>query len=76
MGTGCCNNICQRYKALKPSIGGRYTSGQKRCQVCCIYIIWEGLWCPCCGYRLRLKPRQTIRKEIYNTIKNVGKRIE
>ena len=18
---------------------------------------WEGLWCPCCGYRLRTKPR-------------------
>jgi hypothetical protein len=18
---------------------------------------WDGLWCPCCGYRLRSKPR-------------------
>jgi hypothetical protein len=18
---------------------------------------WDGLWCPCCGYRLRTKPR-------------------
>jgi hypothetical protein len=18
---------------------------------------WEGLWCPCCGYRLRTRPR-------------------
>ena len=21
------------------------------------FIKWEGLWCPCCGYRLRTKPR-------------------
>jgi len=23
-----------------------------------IFIKWEGLWCPCCGYRLRTKPRK------------------
>ncbi|MGC1132705.1 MAG: hypothetical protein WA941_07775, partial [Nitrososphaeraceae archaeon] len=32
-------------------------TGQKRCQICEIFIDWEGLWCPCCGYRLRAKPR-------------------
>jgi len=36
---------------------GRYASGQRRCQICEIFIKWEGLWCPCCGYRLRTKPR-------------------
>ncbi|HZC20317.1 MAG TPA: hypothetical protein VE223_01595, partial [Nitrososphaeraceae archaeon] len=36
---------------------GRYVSGQKRCQICEIFIKWDGLWCPCCGYRLRTKPR-------------------
>ncbi|HEY9406573.1 MAG TPA: hypothetical protein VIP53_03900, partial [Nitrososphaera sp.] len=36
---------------------GRYASGQKRCQICEIFIKWDGLWCPCCGYRLRTKPR-------------------
>ncbi|MEW5841150.1 MAG: hypothetical protein AB1753_09120, partial [Thermoproteota archaeon] len=30
---------------------------QKRCQICEIFIKWDGLWCPCCGYRLRTKPR-------------------
>lgn len=29
-----------------------YISGQKRYQHCEIYIIWKGLWCPCCGCRL------------------------
>ena len=52
-----CNGICTRYKAQKPVGTGRYASGQRRCQICEIFIKWEGLWCPCCGYRLRTKPR-------------------
>ncbi|MDQ3947928.1 MAG: hypothetical protein M3218_02245 [Thermoproteota archaeon] len=46
-----------RHKAQKPVGSGRYASGQKRCQICEIFIKWDGLWCPCCGYRLRTKPR-------------------
>lgn len=44
-------------KAQKPVGVGRYASGQKRCQICEIFIKHDGLWCPCCGYRLRTKPR-------------------
>jgi hypothetical protein len=35
----------------------RYATGNKRCQICEIFIKWDGLWCPCCGYRLRNGPR-------------------
>ena len=52
-----CKGICIRHKAQKPVGYGRYASGQKRCQICEIFIKWDGLWCPCCGYRLRTKPR-------------------
>jgi len=53
-----CKNICKDYKAKgKAPSGGRYRNGQKRCQFCEIYIMWEGLYCPCCGSRLRNKPR-------------------
>ena len=52
-----CKGICPRYKAQKPVGTGRDASGQRRCQICEIFIKWEGLWCPCCGYRLRTKPR-------------------
>ena len=52
-----CKGICSRYKAQKPVGTGRYASGQRRCQICEIFIKWEGLWCPCCGYRLRAIPR-------------------
>jgi hypothetical protein len=52
-----CKNICERHKARKPVGLGRYVMGQKRCQICELYIEWPGFWCPCCGYRLRSKPR-------------------
>jgi hypothetical protein len=52
-----CKGICIRHKAQKPVGMGRYSMGQKRCQICELFIKWDGLWCPCCGYRLRTRPR-------------------
>ena len=52
-----CKGICIRHKAQKPLGSGRYSMGQKRCQICELFIMWDGLWCPCCGYRLRTRPR-------------------
>ncbi len=52
-----CKGICVRHKATKPVGTGRYTIGQKRCQGCEIYLKWDGVFGPCCGYRLRTKPR-------------------
>ena len=59
-----CKGICLRHKATRPSTGMRYLIGQKRCQVCQIFIInWQGLFCPCCGGRLRGKPRNSKCKQ-------------
>jgi len=58
-----CKGVCDKYKADKPVGIGRYASGQRRCQICEIYMHWNGLWCPCCGYRLRCKPRNVTYKE-------------
>ena len=52
-----CKGIFTRHKAQKPVGSGRYATGQKRCQICEIFIKWEGLSCPCCGCRLRNGPR-------------------
>jgi hypothetical protein len=52
-----CKGICIRHKVQKPVSSGRYASGQKRCQICELFIKWDGLWCPCCGYRSRTRPR-------------------
>lgn len=57
-----CKDICKKLKAKKPQTGSRYGNGQKRCQVCEIFIMWEGYFCPCCKYRLRSKPRSSANK--------------
>jgi len=68
-----CKGVCVRHKASKPKGIGRYASGQRRCQICEIYIKWEGLWCPCCGYRLRNKPRNiTYKQKLRETIFKSG----
>ena len=58
-----CKGICLRHRAPKPIQSGRYASGQKRCQGCEIFIEWGCLWCPCCGFRLRTRPRNSTYKE-------------
>jgi hypothetical protein len=55
---------------MRPSTGMRYLIGQKRCQVCQIFINWQGFFCPCCGYRLRTKPRNKKYKLTLSNIKN------
>jgi hypothetical protein len=49
--------ICIRHKAHKPFGTGRYATGQKRCQICDLFMQSNGMWCPCCGCRLRIRPR-------------------
>jgi hypothetical protein len=56
---------------------GRYESGQRCCQICEIFMQWNGLWCPCCGYRLRTKPRNLKYKaKLRERVKKVGVTIE
>ncbi|CAN5791246.1 hypothetical protein BH23THE1_BH23THE1_09950 [soil metagenome] len=56
-----CKGGCVRYKAA-PGGGGytlRYAGGQKRYQICQIYLDWPtNNYCPCCGNKLRIKPRE------------------
>jgi uncharacterized Zn finger protein (UPF0148 family) len=70
-----CNKICLQYKAERLSHGGRYESGQKRCNSCGLYIFWDGLFCPCCGYRLRLSPRNSKHKQKFLKLKADKKEI-
>ena len=65
-----CKGICSGHKANRPSNGQRYLIGQKRCQVCQIFINWEGVFCPCCGYKLRVTPRNRKFKQILRNLKN------
>ncbi len=56
-----CRGICPRYKAKKPSKGGRYATGQIRCNICGIFMNQNGMLpgylCICCHNKVRTKPR-------------------
>ena len=70
-----CRGVCVRHKIGKPPYRqGRYSTGQKRCQICEIFIQWDGLMCPCCSYRLRLKPRNM--KSKIRLLSNKDKQID
>ena len=64
-----CKGICTRHKAPVVSNGNRYSVGHKRCQVCEIFIHWDGFWCPCCNSRLRMRPRDIHYREKLKTRK-------
>ncbi|MGI9567273.1 MAG: hypothetical protein ACR2LL_09715 [Nitrosopumilus sp.] len=63
-----CGGICHRYRATKPRNSGRYISGQKRCNVCSIFIEWKGIHCTCCGMSLRTRPRTKLYKAKLRTL--------
>lgn len=60
-----CNGLCEKYKSAKPSnnTDGRYALGQKRCTICSIFMIWDGISCPCCNVTLRIRPRNSINRK-------------
>lgn len=61
-----CKGICYEFEAKKINLkgSGMYQTGHKRCSECEKFILWDEIRCPCCGTRLRLKPRQSnLRKK-------------
>ena len=61
-----CKSECHKWKAKKPyATVRRYAVGQKYCNTCMVFLEWDGLYCPCCHYRLRQKPRNSKVKQAY-----------
>jgi len=55
-----CKGICKKFKAEKQSSDkSRYELGQKRCNVCALFINYNDARCPCCRCKLRTNPRST-----------------
>jgi hypothetical protein len=56
--TNSCHGKCSQYRSKRIITGGnRYLGTGKRCQICDIFIEYEGRFCPCCNARLRFRPR-------------------
>lgn len=61
-----CRGICIQYEIKKRAGRSIYVDGGSRCNAMCggntkygIFIRWLGIFCPCCGYKLRKHPRHT-----------------
>ena len=66
-----CNKRCKEFVAKRPIEGGRYENGRKRCNVCDEYIIWDGMFCPCCGCKLRQQTRNSKFRDKFLTVKRI-----
>lgn len=66
--TAYCKDICKQYKSTFTRGTRRYAEGQKRCNSCYIFMNYDGKYCPCCGIKLRTKPKNTKFKTILNEI--------
>ena len=57
-----CGGECLKYKAKKVfGASNRYEHGDKRCNMCCVFIKWDGVRCPCCDYVLRTTSKNRAR---------------
>ena len=74
-----CLKICEQYKAGSPSDGQRYNDSQVYCNTCAIWMTRDGcksidgrtatidstgMYCKCCNFRVRARPRSRKSKSI------------
>jgi hypothetical protein len=56
-----CRNLCDRLYSKIIFGKSHYEGGRKYCRRCEIYLVHDGMFCPCCGMALRATP--TARKD-------------
>lgn len=69
-----CNKICLKYKIKKTRQDQSFYDfeGGKYCQHCRTHMIWKkNYFCPCCGRRLRSRPRTASAQDKYRQVKKV-----
>jgi len=57
-----CKGICERFRTGRNPNGSRYGNGKVRCNTCELFIKHDGIFCPCCGMRLKTKPKNKLYK--------------
>lgn len=86
-----CKGTCTSVPALKgvPYVGGRLPrdpfTGRSvepgtygpwtRCRMCDVVIIWQGIFCPCCGGRTTMRPRACRRQRTIRIAEAKARRI-
>lgn len=69
MGTWICKGVCTNFEyETKKTVRGKLREDYRRCSICCVFLKYEGIYCPCCGVRLKHSPRNNCsRKRYYKT---------
>ena len=61
-----CKNTCTNgtfdHKKL---VRGDLKRDYKRCSKCSVFLKYEGVYCPCCGVRLKYSPRNNSSRKRY-----------
>ena len=59
----CLNPVYEHRKVVKHVAETDY----KKCSKCCVFIKWDGIYCPCCGVRLsnRAKNNKARQERVY-----------
>jgi len=64
-----CRNICERFNSRFTVGKAHYGNGNKYCRRCEVYILYDGIFCPCCGMALRMSPTNKRDKERLRQLK-------
>ena len=64
-----CKGQCQLKYTTKKTIANAKENGYKRCSKCLVFIKYEGVYCPCCGVRLKTSPRNNKSRKVYQELK-------
>lgn len=66
MGTWICKGVCTNSQyETKKTVRGKLREDYRRCSICCVFLKYEGIFCPCCGVRLKVSPRNNCSRKRY-----------
>lgn len=58
---GKCKSLCiTKHKTY--AMPGSVYKNKPKCNVCCVRIEWDGIYCPCCGYKLSRRVKKGERE--------------
>ena len=70
---GVCNQAVYEKKGTV-RVGMSEKETHKRCSICCVFIKWSGVFCPCCGVKLKMSPRNNKARTTYAKSNEIRKR--
>jgi rRNA maturation endonuclease Nob1 len=64
-----CKGQCHLKYTTRKTVVHASEKGYKRCSKCLVFIKYEGVWCPCCGVKLKISPRNNKSRQVFREMK-------